>query len=52
MEETNPEYSERFFENKACKYFPCHSGLKQLNCLFCYCPLYERTHCPGEPAYI
>ncbi|MDE6969370.1 MAG: cysteine-rich small domain-containing protein, partial [Eubacterium sp.] len=29
-----------------------HSGLKQLNCLFCYCPLYERTHCPGEQAYI
>ncbi|MFW5671451.1 MAG: cysteine-rich small domain-containing protein, partial [Acetivibrio ethanolgignens] len=35
------ENSYRFFENRECKYFPCHKGLKELNCLFCYCPLYN-----------
>ena len=27
------ENSYRFFENKDCKYFPCHSGLEDFNCL-------------------
>jgi len=32
----------KFFRNKACKYFPCHSkpDRNNFNCLFCYCPLY------------
>ncbi len=36
------EASERFFQNRACPYFPCHRGIeeKDFNCLFCYCPLY------------
>ena len=33
--------SYKFFENKDCKYYPCHKGLKELNCLFCYCPLFH-----------
>ncbi len=33
----------RFFENKDCKYYPCHKGLKEINCLFCYCPVFY--HC-------
>ena len=37
----------RFFENKDCKYYPCHEGMEELNCLFCYCPLYPLEHCPG-----
>ena len=41
-----------FFENWECEYFPCHKGLEQFNCLFCYCPLYERERCPGKPEYI
>lgn len=41
-----------FFENRECEYFPCHKGLEALNCLFCYCPLYDMEHCPGEPRYI
>lgn len=45
------ENSYRFFENRACKYFPCHEGLDNFNCLFCYCPLYPREHCPGKPEY-
>lgn len=27
-----------FFENKDCEYYPCHPGMKEINCLFCYCP--------------
>ena len=46
------ENSYRFFENKACQYYPCHKGVKNLNCLFCYCPLYHKEHCPGNPGYI
>lgn len=40
--------SYRFFENSACKYYPCHQGLDELNCLFCYCPLYHLKSCPGN----
>ena len=34
--------SERFFQNRECKYFPCHpkADPESFNCLFCYCPLY------------
>ena len=45
------ENSYRFFENKDCKYFPCHKGLADFNCLFCYCPMYRLEHCPGDPRY-
>lgn len=44
--------SYRFFENRECKYFPCHEGLEDFNCLFCYCPLYGREKCPGNPQYM
>ncbi|MBC5712907.1 metal-binding protein [Roseburia sp. BX1005] len=44
--------SYRYFENIDCKYFPCHKGLKDFNCLFCYCPMYTKEHCPGNPKYI
>ena len=41
-----------FFENRDCKYFPCHKGLKEFNCLFCYFPLYQYEKCPGNPQYM
>ena len=44
--------SHRFFENKDCKYYPCHQGLEQMNCLFCYCPLYRFEKCLGNPRII
>ena len=44
--------SYRFFENKDCQYFPCHKGITDFNCLFCYCPLYRLEHCPGKPQYL
>ncbi len=45
------ENSYRFFENRACKYYPCHENIKELNCLFCYCPLYHKEACPGNYSY-
>ncbi|MDD6212212.1 MAG: cysteine-rich small domain-containing protein [Clostridiales bacterium] len=46
------ENSYRFFANKDCKYYPCHKGIEELNCLFCFCPFYTRKECPGNPYYI
>lgn len=43
--------SSRFFENRACTYYPCHRGIEHINCMFCYCPMYEMEHCPGTPEY-
>lgn len=37
----------KFFSNKKCEYYPCHKGLEEINCLFCYCPLYF-TECSGN----
>ena len=46
--------SYKYFENRDCKYYPCHEtkGEKGLNCLFCYCPLYHLDNCPGNPSFI
>ena len=41
------ENSEKFFANRECAYYPCHKGNTEINCLFCYCPLYD-TDCPGN----
>ena len=46
------EASYRYFENRACKYYPCHAGIEEMNCLFCYCPLYALENCPGTPRFI
>lgn len=40
--------SYKFFENKECEYYPCHKGLKEINCLLCYCPLYRTENCGGN----
>ena len=43
--------SYKYFQNRSCKYFPCHSpgDDSDFNCLFCYCPLYFLgTRCPGN----
>lgn len=41
----------KFFSHTSCEYYPCHKGIEELNCLFCYCPLYL-TDCPGNPEFI
>ncbi|MBP3657506.1 MAG: metal-binding protein [Clostridia bacterium] len=47
---TQPSHA--FFSNTACRYYPCHSGLEELNCLFCFCPLYHLPQCPGTPVVL
>ena len=44
--------SDRFFANTECRFYPCHRGIEEINCLFCYCPLYHMEDCPGDPAFI
>ena len=48
------ENSYRFFQNRACAYFPCHQVKddSDFNCLFCYCPLYALgDKCGGNCTY-
>lgn len=42
--------SYKFFSNKECKYYPCHkTDYDDLNCLFCFCPLYSMgENCEGN----
>ena len=46
--------SYRFFQNRDCKFFPCHEVQDEddFNCLFCYCPLYLDDNCIGSPEYL
>jgi len=37
-----------FFANKECEYYPCHKTEEDINCLFCYCPMYAMDNCPGS----
>ena len=37
----------KFFSHKQCEYYPCHQ-LDEINCLFCYCPLYILKDCKGN----
>ena len=47
---TTPSHA--FVANTACRYYPCHKGLEEMNCLFCFCPLYGLARCPGTPQLI
>ena len=44
-----PENSYKYFINLACEYFPCHkcNDRNSFNCLFCFCPFYNRLDCGG-----
>ncbi|MDR1867012.1 MAG: cysteine-rich small domain-containing protein [Treponema sp.] len=44
-------HNSTFFENKDCEYYPCHKGLTEINCLFCFCPLYYDQKCCGTPLF-
>lgn len=39
--------SYKFFSNKDCEYYPCHN-MENINCLFCFCPLYSKKDCGGN----
>ncbi|HRX20360.1 MAG TPA: cysteine-rich small domain-containing protein [Syntrophomonadaceae bacterium] len=36
----------QYFCRYDCPYYPCHD-LLEINCCFCYCPLYSLTDCGG-----
>ena len=40
----------KFFQNRECEFYPCHQNieLENINCLFCYCPIYTFTNCGGN----
>ena len=42
--------SYKFFQNKECEWFPCHStqNIEQFSCLMCFCPLYPYEDCGGK----
>lgn len=45
----------KFFSHKDCEFYPCHkiSENEELNCLFCYCPLYALgDKCGGNYVYL
>ncbi len=49
------KFDSSFFQNRDCRYFPCHQGVAEedFNCLFCYCPLYALgKKCGGNCEYI
>ena len=39
--------SHKWFTNRNCEYYPCHR-FKEINCLFCFCPLYPDDDCGGK----
>jgi len=41
-----------FFCNKNWKCYPCHKGITEINCLFCFCPFYYKKDCEGNPKFI
>lgn len=48
------ENDHSYFQNRACRYFPCHEvpDTGEFNCLFCYCPLYALgEQCGGNFTY-
>ena len=42
--------SYKFYNNKDCKYFPCHETIDEdnFNCMFCFCPLHNYEDCGGN----
>ena len=53
MEDVNA--GNRFFQNRNCEFFPCHTGIpeEEFNCLFCFCPLYTLgRNCGGNYVYL
>lgn len=44
----------QFFNHAACEFYPCHDmPAEELNCLFCFCPLYALgPACGGNCRYV
>ncbi len=43
------KHNHAYFCNRDCEYFPCHDveAGEPFNCLFCFCPLYDKADCGG-----
>ncbi len=41
--------SHKHFSNKECEFYPCKNT--DLNCLFCFCPIYHHDDCGGEYSF-
>ena len=45
-----------FYANIECEFFPCHTTetitVENFNCLFCFCPLYDKEKCGGKFIYL
>lgn len=43
--------SNGFYQNRECRYFPCHEtdDTDNFNCFFCFCPLFHKNDCGGNP---
>ncbi len=39
--------SYKYFQHKECEWYPCHK-CTDINCLFCFCPLYSFKNCGGN----
>lgn len=37
-----------WYTNKDCEFYPCHKSEKDLNCMFCFCPLHSDLNCGGN----
>lgn len=44
--EATMKNNSKYFCNVECEYYPCHD-LSDINCLFCFCPLYTYD-CGGD----
>ena len=44
----------QFFNHAACEFYPCHNmPAEDINCMFCYCPLYPLGRdCGGNFTYV
>jgi Zn-finger protein len=40
----SPKNSYKFFQNKSCRFYPCHKGIakREFSCSFCFCPIFPQ----------
>ena len=39
--------TQKRFSHRECPSWPCHN-IEDINCIFCYCPLYYMVDCGGD----
>jgi len=38
----------KFFENDLCEYYQCHKNIERINCMYCFCPLFNTKECVSK----